>query len=498
MPYLTTEENIAKVSTIPTVSVEFNHVPMSAWKAWLKKWERQIEVSLASFFVLTCVIGTYLNLMPIFIGGLILILGIFAASLLQIRASCLKRTVTIGLNQHGIRLDLRSKEAVILPWHSLMFADLILDGNGQAGKISLVFDDKQISSDTYKKLWMKPNACNGQELTLDLDAVAKRDHLKVMSMLNRLVPSASVGQNIARFASPQHNPRFTELWNESLQMSSRRISVSQLQPGDWLNDCRFEVVGRLGAGGQGTAYEAIDHYPPSENADRVVLKEFVLPVHGDPSAAASALNMVQQEADIIRSLNSEYAVRYYDLFVEDSRAYLVREFVDGGSLKEIVDINGPLVLDSVYSIAISMCDILQHLHSQNPPIIHRDFTPDNLLLNRDKKLKLIDFDIARHEDQCKTNQVVGKPNYLAPEQFRGCATTQSDIYSLGATLFFISTGAQPKPISASHPRSLVPALHERFDEIVAKATAVDCLKRYETLDALRQDLLEASGGYHRD
>jgi len=159
------------------------------------------------------------------------------------------------------------------------------------------------------------------------------------------------------------------------------------------------------------------------------------------------------------------------------------------SLKELVDEGGALPTAEVLRLGVNMCEILEHLHSRVPPIVHRDFTPDNLLLNDRGKLKLIDFDIARYDTSSHSNQVVGKPNYLSPEQFRGHATVQSDVYSLGATLFFLSTGRQPMPISTSHPKSFDQSLTDNFDAIVAMATEVDSGKRYRCASIVREELI---------
>ncbi len=88
------------------------------------------------------------------------------------------------------------------------------------------------------------------------------------------------------------------------------------------------------------------------------------------------------------------------------------------------------------SLALQMCEILKYLHDQEPPVVHRDFTPENLILGTDGTLRLIDFNVAQTLDQAAstTGTVVGKPSYLAPEQFRGEPMPSSDVYSMGATL----------------------------------------------------------------
>jgi serine/threonine-protein kinase len=129
-----------------------------------------------------------------------------------------------------------------------------------------------------------------------------------------------------------------------------------------------------------------------------------------------------------------------------------------------------------------MCDILQYLHSQTPPIVHQDFTPDNLLVSENGKLKLIDFMVAKQESvDTSTSTVVGKHHYMPPEQFRGKSTTQSDIYALGATLYFMLTGQDPEPMSQLH-------VSGSLDPIISRATALDTAQRYASAQEVKADL----------
>src|SRR5581483_12186920 len=107
---------------------------------------------------------------------------------------------------------------------------------------------------------------------------------------------------------------------------------------------------------------------------------------------------------------------------------------------------GQFTQTRVLELATQMCDILAHLHGQSPPVLHRDFTPENLILDVDGNLRLIDFNVAQQMESTATRTVVGKHSYIPPEQFRGKATTQSDIYAMGASIFYLLTGTEPEPI----------------------------------------------------
>ncbi len=192
---------------------------------------------------------------------------------------------------------------------------------------------------------------------------------------------------------------------------------------------------------------------------------------------------------MLQQLDSPLIVKLLGFFVEDHRGYLVLEHIDGINLREYVAQNGPLSEKQVIHYAVLMCDVLTHLHSQNPPIVHRDFTPDNIILSGDDSIKVIDFMVAQRNDESATGTVVGKHAYLPPEQFRGKATPQSDIYALGCALFFLLTGDEPEPLSTSNPILVNDTVSGALDSIVAKATALETTDRYKTAVELKHALL---------
>jgi serine/threonine-protein kinase len=251
-----------------------------------------------------------------------------------------------------------------------------------------------------------------------------------------------------------------------------------------LQNGRYQVLGQLGVGGQGTAYLAHDR----EVQHDVVLKEFILPVYVDTNVLRQSLERMQNEAAMLRKLNNPRIVRLKNFFVEDHRGYLVLERIDGDSLEQVVARDGPMSEDAVRRLAAQMCEILSYLHSLQPPVIHRDFTPDNLILSKDGTLKLVDFNVAQQTESTATGTVVGKHAYLPPEQFRGRPTTQSDIYAMGATVYFLLTGQAPEPIKVSHPKMSREEVSEEIDAVVARATAFDTAKRYQSIAQLQSDL----------
>jgi serine/threonine-protein kinase len=139
-----------------------------------------------------------------------------------------------------------------------------------------------------------------------------------------------------------------------------------------------------------------------------------------------------------------------------------------------------------------MCDALTQLHSLNPPIVHRDFTPDNIVLSPgapgeegNDSIKIIDFMVAQQNEESATGTVVGKHAYLPPEQFRGNANTQSDIYALGCTLHFLLTGQEPEPLTTSHPIIINDTVSGGMEEIVARATELECEDRFKSAEQVK-------------
>ncbi|MBZ0187284.1 MAG: protein kinase [Candidatus Obscuribacterales bacterium] len=310
------------------------------------------------------------------------------------------------------------------------------------------------------------------------------DKEKVLKAIERFAPGVHRDASVLSVLMPPADHSYTELWLQALSAPPKRERFKPLADGARLMDGRFKLAGQLGVGGQGTAYKAYD----KEQGDDVVLKEFILPVYVDVSIRRHALERFENEARILKQLDHLQIVSLLDFFVEDHRSYLVLEHIDGKSLKQIVEESGPLKEEEVTGLARQMCTILDYLHGLSPPVVHRDFTPDNLILRQDGTLKLVDFNVAQQSEATATGTVVGKHAYLPPEQFRGTPVPQSDIYSLGATLHYLLTGEDPEPISTSHPQQTNEKVSEAMDFLVAKATATSLDDRYKDAAELQASI----------
>ncbi|MCC7528445.1 MAG: serine/threonine protein kinase [Candidatus Melainabacteria bacterium] len=387
----------------------------------------------------------------------------------------LKTPTHLLFNRHGLRFLWRhgkfSSNGSELSWRNLDSIDLERPkGSTQPLDQFLCFKSKA-----------------GQVQKLKLSAVDSiQDREKILAMIRNWAPNVPRPPEVDQCLEPPPNHSYTEMWLQALSAPPKRERLKPLLDGASLQAGKYRVLNQLGVGGQGSAYLANDNI----DDEVVVLKEFILPVHVDVNVRKSALESFENEARILKQIDSTGVVRLIDFFVEDHRAYLVLEHIDGMSLRELVEKNGAMKESQVKELAVQMCGILSYLHSLSPPVVHRDFTPDNLILQRDGTLKLIDFNVAQQVEATVTGTVVGKHAYLPPEQFRGMPTSQSDIYACGATLHFLLTGSDPEPISQSHPGKQVANLSNGMDHIVAHATQLDCGQRYDTVESMARDVGE--------
>lgn len=303
---------------------------------------------------------------------------------------------------------------------------------------------------------------NNGKTRLKLDSFEEvEDREKFLQAINKYAPSVKRAPEVVEALSPPADHSYTELWLQALSAPPKRERLRALAEGALLQGGRYRVAGELGAGGQGFAYLAYDKNEEGELEleGKVVLKEFVLPIYVDIQARKSALERFENEARLLSRLDNERVVKLRHFFIEDHRAYLVLEHIEGKNLRQWIEErreqenNGTFTPEEVRELALKMAQILTYLHSLAPPLVHRDFTPDNLIMDRSGNLKLIDFNVAQEMQESTTGTVVGKQAYLPPEQFRGKAEPASDIYAMAATLCYLLTGRDPVPISTIQPEA---------------------------------------------
>lgn len=358
----------------------------------------------------------------------------------------------------------------------------------QIAKVELSTPEENSRKDATLRILLKDNT------NLDLlwkEVLSAGDPSALFAAIKTNVPGASLPDDIRVKENSLTRPddSYTELWLKYFTTGTKRERTGRLEEHLTLCNGKYTVVGEIGAGGQGTAYLAVPAKDTIPGHDSVVLKEYIMPLHRGEALFQQSMKKLEQETAILQRIDHPQIVKFLDHFVEDHRGYLVMDFVEGSALKQRVQQEGPQSEDTVIALAIQICGILEYMHGLEPPVVHRDLTPDNLILQENGLVKLVDFNVAQQLESAATATVVGKHAFIPPEQFRGKPNQQSDIYAFGGTLHFLLTGADPEPLTPSHPAALQNQVSKELDDIIAKSTALDCSKRYASASAMKADLL---------
>jgi tRNA A-37 threonylcarbamoyl transferase component Bud32 len=269
----------------------------------------------------------------------------------------------------------------------------------------------------------------------------------------------------------QHGPSYTALWEDELRRRFRPVSFLPLEPDTFIRT-GLKVVRQLAMGNLSAIYLC-----QLNGNDLVVVKEAVTPLDSPQALKEKAAELFDREAKILMKLSHPQIVKVLDHFVVNGRDYMMLEYASGQDLRQHVIQNGPLRETVAVAWAKEIASILEYLHSRELPIIHRDLTPDNIVMREDGKIVVIDFGAANEFIGNATGTFVGKQCYVAPEQFRGKPEPASDIYSFGATLFFLLTSRDPEALSISRPKQFCSATSAGMDTLVADCTALAVEKR---------------------
>lgn len=324
---------------------------------------------------------------------------------------------------------------------------------------------------------------NGRIIEIRLWEISAQDKLKLFEAIRRNCPSIYLDEKVQEAlvgSSIMREPQYTQIWFQVLANSTGEEAQGQLQANHILKQGKYTISSGLASGGQAVLYNAKDLEQRA-----VVLKEFQLTPGESFGAKIESAKDFENESAILSQLSHEGIVKMLDMFYENGRVYIVLEHVEGRTLRQLVAEQGRLEESTILQLCQQMCSILQYLHKQQPPIVHRDFTPDNLIVQPDGKLKLIDFSVAERKRK-KLVDCAGKHAYTPPEQFAGEACPQSDIYALGATLYFLATANDPVPISTSVIQDNL--YNETLSPLIQKCTQLSLLDRYESIEWILNDI----------
>lgn len=200
---------------------------------------------------------------------------------------------------------------------------------------------------------------------------------------------------------------------------------------------RYKILEKIGEGGMGTVYKG----------KCIILDTFVAIkiIKSDLNNSQKFIDRFNREANLIASLSHPNIVKFYAVGSKGNINFLVMEYIDGKSLRKIINDNGRLNPEMALSIALQTARALEAAHNHN--IIHRDVKPDNILITKNNKVKLMDFGLAKGTDSVNmtsANLIIGSAHYFSPEQANGHPVDcRTDLYALGIVMYEMVTGRVP-------------------------------------------------------
>ena len=274
--------------------------------------------------------------------------------------------------------------------------------------------------------------------------------------------------------------------------------------GSKIND-RYQIIKTLGEGGMANVYLAHDTILDRNVAVKVL--------RGDLANDEKFVRRFQREALSASSLSHPNIVEMYDVGEDDGQYYIVMEYVDGKTLKQVLKSRGKLSITEVVDIMLQLTDGMAHAHDAY--IIHRDIKPQNIMILSNGMIKITDFGVAASLNSTQltqTNSVMGTVHYLPPEQAQGKGSTiKSDIYSMGIMMYELLTGLVPykgdnaveialKHLKEPLPsvRKANPAIPQSIENIIIKATAKNPRNRYTDAREMHEDLKTALDDSRKD
>ncbi|WP_094602717.1 Serine/threonine-protein kinase PrkC [Sporomusa silvacetica DSM 10669] len=269
-------------------------------------------------------------------------------------------------------------------------------------------------------------------------------------------------------------------------------------------DNRYTILERIGGGGMADVYRAHDKLLDRSVAVKVLRSQF--------TDDEEFISRFRREAQAAAKLSHPNIVNIYDVGFDEQAYYIIMEYISGETLKDKIDREAPLPVETAVLIAMEIAEALEHAHQNN--LVHCDIKPHNILITRSGRVKVTDFGIARavtSSTMTNSGTIIGSVHYFSPEQAKGTSVgAKSDIYSLGVVLYEMLTGHVPfigeSPISIAlkhiqeepkPPRELNASIPPLIEAIVVKAMHKDPAARFADIGEMIADFKLAQN-YLRD
>ena len=260
-------------------------------------------------------------------------------------------------------------------------------------------------------------------------------------------------------------------------------------------DGRYELQEIIGVGGMAVVYKAYDNIEARIVAVKILKDEYI--------SNEEFVRRFKNESKAIAVLSHPNIVKVFDVSISETMQYIVMEYIDGITLKQLIEQQGSLRWKDALYYAVQILRGLQHAHDKG--IVHRDVKPQNIIVLPDGTIKVTDFGIARFarsEQKTITDKAIGSVHYISPEQARGDNTDEkSDIYSLGVILYEMLTGQLPFQADSAVsvaimqlqrepelPTSINGSIPEGIEQITLRAMQKNADKRYKTASEMLYDL----------
>lgn len=281
-----------------------------------------------------------------------------------------------------------------------------------------------------------------------------------------------------------------------------------LSPGTRITE-RYIIGETLGVGGFGITYKAWDvqletvlaikEYFPSSLVNRTTDSPelFLVASKREQEFISGKKRFLDEARNMAKFSKHHNIVNVFNYFEANNTVYIVMEYLDGMTLSQALQVeNGPLNVERCASIAMDVCDALESIHMEK--ILHRDVSPDNIMLCKDGTVKLFDFGAARFSSDAAEDSkvtVIVKPGFAPPEQYDKInqQDARTDIYALGATLYYAMTGVKPEESTdrkikdnLRSPRSMFPEIPEYIDNAIMRAMSLEPQFRFESAEEFRK------------